>query len=102
MRGNAGECQGNIREWVQYARGMQGNAKGMYRSGYKVPGECRGMPGERIGVGTKCQENARECRGMQENARATYGSRCKVPGECRGIPGKSEGVGAKCTGNAGE
>ena len=33
------------------------------------------MQGERIGVGVKCQGNARE----------TYGSGCKVPGECRGM-----------------
>ena len=53
---------------------MHGNARGTYESGGKVPGERRGMqgnagdyrviPGERMGVGAKCQWNARECRGM--------------------------------------
>ena len=57
MQGNAGECQGNVREWVQSARGMwgmQGNARETYRSECKVPGECRGMTGESTGVGVKC------------------------------------------------
>ena len=44
---------GESREWRQSARGMQVNA-----------GEYRGMPGERIEVGAKCQGNAGECRGM--------------------------------------
>ena len=54
MKENAKECQGNVRERVQIARGMQGNARGTYRSGCKVTGECRGMQG-----------NAGEWRGMQ-------------------------------------
>ena len=29
---------------------MQGNARGMYGSGCKVPGEYRGIPGELMGV----------------------------------------------------
>ena len=52
MRGDAGECLGNVREWVLCTRGMpgecmgvgamhQGNAMVMYGSGCKVPGECR-------------------------------------------------------------
>ena len=55
MQGNAGECEGNVREWRQSARGrqgnagecrgIQGNAFGMYGSGFKVPGECWGMQG---------------------------------------------------------
>ena len=67
--------QGNARgtyEWRQSAgerRGMQGNA-----------GEYRGMPGERTGVGAKCQANA---------------------GECRGMTGERMGVGVNCQGNAG-
>ena len=58
-QGNTGECQGNLWEWVQTARGMhgkQGNA-----SGCIVPwecrgirGECRGLLGECKGVGVKC------------------------------------------------
>ena len=55
MKGNAGECQGNVREWRQSARGTQGNV-----------GEYREMPGERMGVGAKCQGNAGnagECQG---------------------------------------
>ena len=46
-------------------------------------GECRGIqgnPGERTGVGAKCQGNA---------------------GECRGMPGEHMGVGVNCQGNAG-
>ena len=57
MQGNTGECQGNVWEWVQSARG--------------IAGECRGMPGERMGV-------------------------CKLPGECRecrGTPGERMRVG---------
>ena len=53
---------------MQSARGMQGNARGTYGSGCKVPGECSGMQGnarEHMGVGAKCQGNAGEC---QENA----------------------------------
>ena len=96
------ECQGNVREWRQSARGTQGNA-GKYREmpgermgvgamcqGYA--GECRGMPGERMGVGINCQRNAGiagECqgnvwewvystRGMQGTTREMEGSGCKV------------------------
>ena len=53
MKGNAGECQGHVQEWRQSARGtqgdageyrgIQGNARGTYVSGCKVPGECWGM-----------------------------------------------------------
>ena len=53
MKGNAGECQGNIRVWMQSARGtqenagelrgIQGNARGTYGSGCKVPGERMGV-----------------------------------------------------------
>ena len=55
MKGNAGECKGNVQEWRQSARGTQGDA-----------GEYREMPGERMGVGAKCQGNAGnvgECQG---------------------------------------
>ena len=37
---------------------MQGNARGTYGSGCKLPGEYRGMPGELMGVGANCQGNA--------------------------------------------
>ena len=52
-------------------------------SGCLVPGnavECRGIPGERMGVGANCQGNA---------------------GVCRGMPVEHMGVGAECQGNAG-
>ena len=75
MKGNAGECQGNVQEWRQSARGtqrnagecrgIQGNARGTYESGCKVPGECWGMPQQRMGV-VQCQGNAGnagECQG---------------------------------------
>ena len=48
MKGNAKECQGNVRKRMQIARGMQGNAgecQGNVGSGCKVTGECRGMQG---------------------------------------------------------
>ena len=58
-------------------------------------GECRGMPGKRIGVSVICQVNARyagECQGniwewvhsttgMQGTTRVMQGSRCKVLAE---------------------
>ena len=98
MLGNAGICQGNVQEWVQSARGIQGNARGTYwSSGYKGPGnagECRGMPGERMGVGVNCQGNTGNAgnvgewqgnvsemysaRGMQGTTRGMQGSGCKV------------------------
>ena len=53
MKGNAGECQGNIRVWMQSSRGtqeiagefrgIQGNARVTYGSGCKVPGERMGV-----------------------------------------------------------
>ena len=46
---------------------MQGNARGTYGSGCKVPGDYRGMPGERTRVEAKCQGNTGECRGIQGN-----------------------------------
>ena len=74
MQGNAGECQGNVTEWVQSARAMQENAGGA--------GVCQGNV---QGVGAMCQGDAGECqrneqkwvksaRGMQGNAMGTYGS----------------------------
>ena len=98
--GNAGICQWNVQEWVQSMRGIQGNARGTYCSGYKGPGnagECRGTPGERMGVGVNCQGNAgnagsageyqgnvREvysARGMQGTTRGMQGSGCKMLAE---------------------
>ena len=81
---NAGECQVKVRGWRQSARGTQGNVE-----------EYRGMPGERMGVGAKCQGNAGnagECqgnvwewvystRGMQGTTREMEGSGCKVLAE---------------------
>ena len=58
---------------------MHENARGTYGSGCKVPGEYRGMPGEHMGMGAKCQGDA---------------------GECRGMPGERMGVGVNCQGNA--
>ena len=61
MKGNAKECQGNVRERMQIARGMQGNARGMYGSGCKVTGECKG---------NVCESKVpKECRGMTESTR---------------------------------
>ena len=74
------KCQENAGE----SRGLQGNARGTYGSGCKVPGECWGM------------------QGNAGNAKGKYGSGCKVPGEYRGTPVELMGVGAKSQGNAGE
>ena len=60
--------------------GMQGNARGTYGSGCKVPGDYRGMKGELMAVGAKCQWNA---------------------GEYKGMPGERMGVGVNCLGNGG-
>ena len=56
MKGNARECQGNVWEWVQIARGMLGNARECQGNRWecKLPGECRGITGESTGVGVKC------------------------------------------------
>ena len=57
-----------------------------------------------MGVGAKCQGNAGECREMPGERMGV----CKVPGECRGMQGNAgEYQGnvwecAKCHGNAGE
>ena len=80
--------------------GMQGNARGTYGSGCELPNECRecrGMPGERMGVDVNCQGNvgnagnAGECqrnvwevysaRGMQGTTRGMQESGCKVLAE---------------------
>ena len=44
-------------------KGMQGNARGMQVN----TGEYREMPGERMGVGAKCQGNAGNAGGCQGN-----------------------------------
>ena len=59
-----------------------------------MPGQCRGIPKEHMGVGVICQGNAENAEECQGNA-----------GEYRGMPGVRMGVGAKCQGmlwNAGE
>ena len=84
MKGNAGGCQGNVQEWRQSARRMQGKA-----------GECRGIEGNDRGTyGSGCKVP----RGMHGNAAEYQGNvwECKVPGECRGMTGESTGVGVKC------
>ena len=78
--GNAGKCQGNVWEWVYSSREMQGTTrecKGwvLSASGMKGnaggcqgnAGEYREMPGERMGVGVKCQVNAGNAGGCQGN-----------------------------------
>ena len=56
-KGNAKECQGNILERMKIAMGMQGKTGECQGEGTVVcakcqgnAGECRGMPGKRIGV----------------------------------------------------
>ena len=69
IAGNAGECQGNVLEWRQSARGMHGNAV-----------ESKGIPGNaRETYGSGCKVPG-DCWGMQGNARGMYGSGCKLPG----------------------
>ena len=51
-------------------------------------GECRGMPGELMGVGAKCHRNAGEYRGMP-------GERMRVGVNCQGNAGKA----GECQGN---
>ena len=143
MQGNDRGIHGIVWNWVQSARAMQGNecarlmqgndgkyqgnAKGTFGSGCKVPGEWRGIPLECMVVGEKCQGNTLregeckgmpgertrgcklqgECRGIQGNARGTYGSGCKVPGECRRMQGNARETyrSVNCqvnAGNAGE
>ena len=101
MKGNAGECQGNIRVWMQSAWGTQGNSR-----------EYRGMPGECMEMGAKCQGNAGECRGMpgeRMGVRVNCQGKAGNAGECqvnvwewvfsaRGIQGTTRGmgVGVKC------
>ena len=53
-----------------------------------MPGECRGMQGERTIVGATCQGNAGECRGVAGKCMGV----CKVPGECRGMQGNDRGI----------
>ena len=65
---------------------MQGNARGTYGSGCKVPGEYRAMPVKHMGVGAV----SGECWGIQG-----------IAGEYRGMPGERMGVGVNCQGNAG-
>ena len=78
---------------------MQGNARGTYECGCKVPGERRGMQGnsgECQGNVWKWVQSAREMLGNAGDTRGTYGSGCKLPGEsreCRGMPGERIRVG---------
>ena len=76
---------------------MQRDAWGTYKSGGKVPGECRECReiGENDG---NIWEWVQGARGMHGNAGECQGNvwECKVPGECRGMTGESTGVGEKC------
>ena len=50
--------------------GMKGNTRGTYGNGYKVTGECRGMPWVLIIVQSArgMHGNARDCAKCQRNA----------------------------------
>ena len=48
-KGNAGECQENVREWVQCASGMQGNNGNVWEWVQRARG-MQGNAGECIGV----------------------------------------------------
>ena len=77
---------GNLREWVYSARGIQGNAV-----------ECRGTPGERMVLCAKCQGNTGESQGNLWEWVQCQGN----AGVYRGIRGEHMGVGVNCQGNAG-
>ena len=55
---NAGEWQGNV--CVLSVRGMHGNSSDWVLNPRRMQGESRLIPGERMGLGTKCQKNAGE------------------------------------------
>ena len=102
-QGKAGECreyQGNVWQWVQNTRGMQGmkgNVWECVQSARRMQGNARGTYGS-----AKCNGNAGECRVMSRK-HIRVGAKYKGnAGECRGIPGERTGVGAKCKVNAGE
>ena len=75
MPGERSGMQGNAGEY----RGIQGNDRGTYGSGCKVPGECWGIQGNArgsMGVGVNCQgnqENAGERMGWVYSARGMQG-----------------------------
>ena len=56
--GNAGECQGNVCEWVFSARVRVRESMGVGTNCQGNAGGCRRMPGEQMGVSVKCQGNA--------------------------------------------
>ena len=74
---NAGDYQGNAREWMKSASGMKGNA-GEGQGNEEWRQSSRGTQG-----------NAGGHRGIQGNASGTYGSGCKVPGECWKMQGNA-------------
>ena len=115
--------QGNVWEWVQIARGIQGNARGCKGVGemcQEITGGCQGNVWMWVQTAREMQWNARgmkrswskvlgKCR--SEECWGMYGDGCNVPGEyreCRamqenaGNAGEHMGVHAKCQGNAGE
>ena len=82
-QGNAGEC-----------REIQGNARGTYGSGCKVPGKCWGMQGNvrgTYGSGYKRQGNAGNAGECQENVWEWVYSNRGMQGTTREM-----GVGVKC------
>ena len=115
--------QGNAWEWVQIARGIQGNARGCKGVGemcQEITGGCQGNVWIWVQTAREMQWNARgmkwslskvlgKCR--SEECWGMYGDGCNEPGEyreCRamqenpGNAGEHKGVHAKCQGNAGE
>ena len=71
---------------------MQGNTKGTFCSGCKVPCECRGMPGECKEVGVMCQGNAGECRECRDNAGESQGIVMEWVQSARGMQGNARGM----------
>ena len=64
--GMCAKCQGNAWEWVQNARGMQGNDRIYQVNVWELvqsARECRGIPGKCNRGCAKCLENAGECQG---------------------------------------
>ena len=76
---------------------MQGNGRGTYGSGCKLPGEYRGMPGKLMGVGAnawkagECQGNVWEwvysATGIQGNMKGMQGNTRRMQGTTRGMQG---------------
>ena len=104
MQGNAGNT-GKCWEWVQIARGIQGNARGCKGVGemcQEITGGCQGNVWMWVQTAREMQWNARgmkwswskvlgKCR--NEECWGMYGDGCNVPGEYRECRAMQENAG---------